>query len=253
VIELKDVGKRYGDTWAVRHVTMTFAPAELDAVLGESGSGNTTLLRLINRLLELDEGTVIIDDADIRSEDPVALRRRIGYAIQQVGLLPHLTVADNIAIVPRLLRWPDKRTRARVDELLELVGLDAASYRGRYPDQLSGGQRQRVGLARALAAQPRVLLLDEPLGALDQITRVALQDELLRIHKQLGLTTILVTHDVVEAFALADRIAIMLRGKLRQFAPPAELVAAPADEYVAKLVGMARHYRDQLHALGDIS
>jgi osmoprotectant transport system ATP-binding protein len=253
VIELKDVGKRYGDTWAVRHVTMTFAPGELVAVLGESGSGKTTLLRLINRLLELDEGTVIIDDADIRGEDPVALRRRIGYAIQQVGLLPHLTVADNIAIVPRLLRWPDKRTRARVDELLELVGLDAASYRGRYPDQLSGGQRQRVGLARALAAQPRVLLLDEPLGALDPITRVALQDELLRIHKQLGLTTILVTHDVVEAFALADRIAIMLRGQLRQFAPPAELVAAPADEYVAKLVGMARHYRDQLHALGDIS
>jgi len=249
VIELVDVSKRFANGWAVRHVSLEIAAGELIAVLGESGSGKTTLLRMINRLIDPDEGTVKIDGRDIRDEDPVALRRTIGYVIQQVGLLPHLTVGANIAMVPRLLRWPVEQTRQRVDELLELVGLPAATYRERYPDQLSGGQRQRVGVARALAAKPRVLLLDEPLGALDPITRVALQDELRRIHKELALTSILVTHDMVEAIVLADRIAVMLRGQLRQLATPAELVRAPADEYVANLVAMARRQGEQLVAL----
>ncbi|HEY5952415.1 MAG TPA: ABC transporter ATP-binding protein [Kofleriaceae bacterium] len=250
MIELHDVGKRYGEEWVVRGVTMTIAPGELVAVLGESGSGKTTLIKMINRLVDPDAGMVKLDGRDVRSEDPVALRRTIGYVIQNVGLLPHLTVAANVAMVPRLLGWPSDQTRARVDELLELVGLAAATYRDRYPDQLSGGQRQRVGVARALAARPRVLLLDEPLGALDPLTRVALQDELRRIHRELGLTSILVTHDMVEAMVLADRIAVMLRGELRQLATPSELVAKPADEYVGRLVAMARRQGEQLVAVG---
>jgi osmoprotectant transport system ATP-binding protein len=250
VIELQDVGKRYGEDWVVRDVTMTVARGELVAVLGESGSGKTTLLRMINRLVDPDAGLVKIDGRDVRGEDPVALRRTIGYVIQNVGLLPHLSVAANVAMVPRLLGWPNEQTRARVDELLDLVGLAAATYRDRYPDQLSGGQRQRVGVARALAARPRVLLLDEPLGALDPLTRVALQDELRRIHKELALTSILVTHDMVEAMVLADRIAVMLRGELRQLATPDELVASPADEYVARLVAMARRQGEQLVGIG---
>jgi osmoprotectant transport system ATP-binding protein len=249
MIELQRVSKRYGDAWAVRDVTMTIARGELVAVLGESGSGKTTLLRMINRLIDCDEGVVKLDGRDVRGEDPVALRRTIGYVIQQVGLLPHLTVAANVAMVPRLLRWSAEQIRARVDELLALVGLPPQTYRDRYPDQLSGGQRQRVGVARALAARPRVLLLDEPLGALDPITRVALQGELRRIHDELGLTSLLVTHDMVEAITLADRIAVMLRGELRQLATPAELVRAPADDYVASLVAMARDQGDKLAAL----
>jgi osmoprotectant transport system ATP-binding protein len=250
VIELHDTGKRFGETWVLRHVTMTVARGELVAVLGESGSGKTTLVKMVNRLLDPDEGTVKIDGRDLRTEDPVTLRRTIGYVIQQVGLLPHLTVGANVAMVPRLLRWSPEDTRDRVEALLELVGLPGTTYRDRYPDQLSGGQRQRVGVARALAARPRVLLLDEPLGALDPITRVALQDELRRIHRELGLTSILVTHDMVEALVLADRIAVMLRGELRQLATPAELVANPADDYVAALVAMARRQGEQLRALG---
>ena len=250
MIELTGVGKRYGDAWVVRQVSMSIAKGELIAVLGESGSGKTTLVRMINRLIDPDEGAVKIDGRDVRGVDPVALRRTIGYVIQQVGLLPHLTVGDNVAMVPRLLQWTPEATRTRVDELLALVGLPAATYRDRYPDQLSGGQRQRVGVARAVAARPRILLLDEPLGALDPITRVALQDELRRIHRELELTSILVTHDMVEALVLADRIAVMLRGELRQLATPAELVANPADDYVAQLVAMARRQGEQLRELG---
>ena len=250
MIELAGAGKRYGDPWVVRDVTMTVARGELVAVLGESGSGKSTLLKMINRLVDPDAGVVKIDGRDIRDEDPVALRRTIGYVIQHVGLLPHLTVAANVAMVPRLLGWQPDQTRTRVDELLELVGLTPGTYRDRYPDQLSGGQRQRVGVARALAARPRILLLDEPLGALDPLTRVALQDELRRIHRELELTSILVTHDMVEALALADRIAVMRGGELRQLATPADLVASPADDYVAQLVAMARRQGEQLVGLG---
>jgi osmoprotectant transport system ATP-binding protein len=250
VIELAAVGKRHGQSWAIRNVTMSVAPGELVAVIGESGSGKTTLLKTINRLVDTDEGTVSIDGRDVRTQDPVELRRTIGYVIQQVGLLPHMTVADNIAMVPRLLRWTSGDIRARVDELLGLVDLPPATFRERFPDQLSGGQRQRVGVARALAARPKLMLLDEPLGALDPITRVALQDELRRIHDELHLTSILVTHDMVEAMVLADRIAVMRHGQLRQIATAEELVAAPADEYVASLVAMARRHGEQLRSLG---
>ncbi|MGN6107881.1 MAG: ATP-binding cassette domain-containing protein [Kofleriaceae bacterium] len=251
VIDLVGVGKRLGgpdDGWAVRGVTLEVAARELVVVLGESGSGKTTLLKMVNRLLEPDEGEVRVDGRDVRAQDPVALRRSIGYVIQQGGLLPHLTVGDNIATVPRLLRWPAGESRERVDELLALVGLAPATYRERYPDQLSGGQRQRIGVARALAARPGLLLLDEPFGALDPITRADLQGELRRIHRELGLTTIMVTHDMVEALALADRIAVVARGALRQVGTPHQLMTAPADDAVAGLMTIARRQGEQLRA-----
>jgi osmoprotectant transport system ATP-binding protein len=206
---------------------------------------------MINRLIDPDAGAVRVAGRDLSAEDPVALRRTMGYVIQQAGLLPHLSVADNIAMVPRLLRWSRADIDQRVDELLALVELPAATYRARFPDQLSGGQRQRVGVARALAARPRLLLLDEPFGALDPITRVALQAELRRIHKDLGLTTILVTHDMVEALTLADRVVVMCAGEIRQIATPRALVTAPADDYVARLVEVVRTQSTQLHALAE--
>jgi osmoprotectant transport system ATP-binding protein len=249
MIDLIEVSKRYGDAWAVRGATLRIASGELIAVLGESGSGKTTLVKMINRLIDADEGEVRIDGRKVSTTDGVSLRRTIGYVIQQVGLLPHKTVGDNVATVPRLLRWPVDQIRERVDELLALVGLAPAEYRDRFPDQLSGGQRQRVGVARALAARPRVLLLDEPFGALDPITRVALQGELRRIHKELSLTTVMVTHDMVEALTLADRIAVMYRSELRQVGTPHELMTKPADDYVAKLMGMVRHQTEQLDAI----
>jgi osmoprotectant transport system ATP-binding protein len=199
---------------------------------------------MVNRLYDADEGIVKVDGKDVKATDAVTLRRTIGYVIQHVGLLPHLTIADNVAMVPRLLGWDQAAMDGRIDELLELVGL--ADTRARYPDQLSGGQRQRIGVARALAAKPKLLLLDEPFGALDPITRVALQGELRRIHKELGLTTVMVTHDMVEALTLADRIAVMYRSELRQVGTPAELIAHPADDYVAKLMSMATHQAKQL-------
>jgi osmoprotectant transport system ATP-binding protein len=246
MIELVGVSKRYGDAHVVRGVTLRVARGEFIAVLGESGSGKTTLVKMVNRLVEPDAGEVRVDGRDVRADDPVALRRTIGYVIQQVGLLPHFTVGANVAIVPRLLGWAEPEIERRVDELLALVDLAPATYRTRYPEQLSGGQRQRVGVARALAARQKVLLLDEPFGAIDPLTRAALQDELARIHRELGLTTLLVTHDIVEALVLADRIAVVVRGELRQLATPDELMAAPADDYVARLVAMARQHGEKL-------
>jgi len=244
LIAFADVSKRFGAEWAVRHVSLEIAEGEFVAVLGESGSGKTTLVKMVNRLVDPDEGKVVVAGEDIRATDAVQLRRTIGYVIQQVGLLPHLSIADNIAIVPTLLGWTDAAKATRVAELLALIGLpDVAA---RFPDQLSGGQRQRIGLARALAARPKLMLLDEPFGALDPITRVALQGELRRIHKELALTTVMVTHDMVEALTLADRIAVMYRSELRQVGTPTELVAHPADEYVARLMGMAKHQAEQL-------
>ena len=248
MIELADVSKRYaGGDWAVRHVSLSVAAGEFVAVLGESGSGKTTVVKMINRLIEPDEGEVRVDGKDARAQDPVALRRTIGYVIQHAGLFPHFTLADNVALVPRLLGWEEATVSARVTELLALVGLPG--YGERFPDQLSGGQRQRVGVARALAAKPRVLLMDEPFGALDPITRTALQTELKKIHVDLKLTTVMVTHDLVEALTLADRIAVMKRGELRQFATPTELMTKPADDYVAELMSMARHQVEALEAV----
>jgi osmoprotectant transport system ATP-binding protein len=252
VIELVDVSKRYGrdgTAWAVQHASLAVAEGELVALLGESGSGKTTLLKMINRLIDPDDGEIRIAGRNVLAGDPVALRRTIGYVIQQAGLLPHISVGDNVAMVPRLLRWPAGDIARRVDELLAMVGLPPADYRDRFPDQLSGGQRQRVGVARALAARPAVLLLDEPFGALDPITRVALQAELRRIHRELALTTIIVTHDMVEALTLADRVVVMCAGEVRQIATPRELLSAPADDYVARLVDVVREQSAQLQAL----
>jgi osmoprotectant transport system ATP-binding protein len=249
VIELVGVSKRYGDAYAVKDVTIEIAKGEFVAVLGESGSGKTTVVKMINRLVEPSAGIVRIAGKDVRDEDVVALRRRIGYVIQQVGLLPHLTVGDNVATVPKLLGWEPQAIDARVAELLDLVGLPAATYARRFPDELSGGQRQRVGVARAVAARPQLLLLDEPFGALDPITRLTLQRELKRIHRELGLTSVMVTHDMVEAFTLADRIAVMFRGELRQLATPQVLVHSPADDYVKQLVAQAREQAAVVQAL----
>ncbi|MEP6859135.1 MAG: ATP-binding cassette domain-containing protein [Deltaproteobacteria bacterium] len=245
MIEFANVSKRFAsDTWAVRNVSLEIGEGEFVAVLGESGSGKTTLVKMVNRLVDADEGKVIVAGKDVRETDAVQLRRTIGYVIQQVGLLPHLTIADNIAMVPTLLGWTEAAKVARVTELLALVGLPEMG--ARFPDQLSGGQRQRIGLARALAARPKLMVLDEPFGALDPITRVGLQGELRRVHEELALTSVMVTHDIVEALTLADRIAVMYRSQLRQVGTPAELVAKPADEYVAQLMGMAKHQAEQL-------
>ena len=244
MIVFAEVSKRFGSDYAVRRVSLEIAPGELVAVLGESGSGKTTLVKMVNRLVEPDEGKVVVAGKDVRATDPVQLLRTIGYVIQQVGLLPHLSIADTIAMVPTLLGWTEAERATRVSALLELIALPDVG--ARFPDQLSGGQRQRIGLARALAAKPKLMLLDEPFGALDPITRVALQGELRRIHEELALTTVMVTHDLVEALTLADRIAVMYRGELRQVGTPAELVARPADDYVAQLMGMAKHQATQL-------
>ena len=207
------------------------------ALVGRSGSGKTTLLRLINRLIEPDGGEVIVDRRPARSWDPVALRRAIGYVIQDAGLFPHLTVASNIAIVPRLLSWPDDRVRARIDELLTMTGLAPETYRHRWPDQLSGGERQRVGLARALAADPQLLLMDEPFGALDPITKSELHAEFKQLQSTLRRTVLLVTHDMAEAFALADRVAVLCDGTICACDTPAA-VRASSDPRIASLVTM---------------
>src|SRR5215469_10883280 len=206
-------------------------------LLGTSGSGKTTLLRMVNRLIDPTSGEVEVDGVATTAQDPIALRRRMGYVIQQVGLFPHLSIEDNVRIVPSILGKPAAETSGRVDELLLLVGLEPKEYRKRYPRQLSGGQQQRVGLARALAADPQVLLMDEPFGALDAITRERMQDELLRIQRGVRKTILFVTHDVEEAFKLGDQIAVLSEGKLVQVGTPVELLAAPANDFVRRLVG----------------
>jgi osmoprotectant transport system ATP-binding protein len=239
-IELRGVEVTYpgGGGAAVRDVDLTIAAGEFTVLLGPSGSGKSTLLRTINRLIEPTAGTVLIDGVDARTLDPVVLRRGIGYAIQAVGLFAHLTVGENIGVVPSLLGWDRARSAARVDALLALVGLDPAAYRARYPRQLSGGEQQRAGVARALAAEPRVLLMDEPFGAVDAIVRAALQDEIRRIHRELGTTIVFVTHDVDEALRLADRIVVVANGRIAQADTPARVLAEPASEVVRGLVGI---------------
>ncbi len=237
MIELADVRKSFGQTSAVDGVSLQIAAGNLTVLIGASGSGKSTLLRLINRLIEADNGRITIDGRDIRSESPDLLRRRIGYVIQSTGLFPHWTVARNIATVPRLLGWSDSRTAARVDELLDLLGLTPAQFRDRYPQQLSGGQQQRVGVARALAAQPSVLLMDEPFGALDPLTRVVLQDELLRIQQAVGCTIVLVTHDIDEALKLGGQLVLLDHGRIVQAGTPHQLLHQPADLRVAEFFG----------------
>ena len=237
MIELQAVGKTYGSTQAVDGVSLRIERGEFVVLIGPSGSGKSTLLKMINRLVEHDRGKILFKGEEIRSFRPEDIRRRMGYAIQSTGLFPHWSVARNIATVPELLSWPAARIAARVDELLTLLGLEPQAYRGRFPHQLSGGQQQRVGVARALAADPEVLLMDEPFGALDPITRLALQDELARIHRASGKTILLVTHDIDEALRLATRIVLLDRGRIVQAGTPAQLLAQPASELVSDFLG----------------
>jgi osmoprotectant transport system ATP-binding protein len=241
LITLKDVTKQYPDgTVAVGELSMEIASSEITVLLGSSGCGKTTTLRMINRLIEPTSGTIELDGRDLATVPVHELRRGIGYVIQQAGLFPHRTVADNIATVPKLLGWDRKRQRARALELIELVGLEQ-NMADRYPSQLSGGQQQRVGVARALAADPPVLLMDEPFGAVDPVRRGALQQEFKRLQRDLGKTVVFVTHDVDEAVLLGDRIAIMQQGgKVAQYGPPEALLAQPADDFVSSFIGGTR-------------
>ncbi len=237
MIELDHVTKAYGDKKIVADISFTVKRGEFCAMVGPSGSGKSTTLRLVNRLIEPSAGSIRIAGEAISALDPVGLRRRIGYVIQSAGLFPHWNVADNIATVPRLLNWPESKIAARVRELLDLMKLDPETTSDKFPSQLSGGQQQRVGVARALAADPELLLMDEPFGALDPITRRALRAELARIHKKTGKTILFVTHDMDEALLLANTIAIMRDGALAQFGTPAEILAQPADAFVRELIG----------------
>jgi osmoprotectant transport system ATP-binding protein len=221
----------------VDSITLNVSPGRLVVLLGPSGCGKTTLLKMVNRLIEPTSGQILIDGVPIEHESGPTLRRKIGYVIQATGLFPHMRIEQNIEVVPKLLGWSKERIRQRTDELLELVGLDPASYRKRYPRQLSGGEQQRVGLARALAAEPGTLLMDEPFGALDAITRTRLQSELKRIHEMLSPTILFVTHDIEEAVRLADEIVVMRLGKVEQYSSPLEIILRPANDFVRDLVG----------------
>jgi osmoprotectant transport system ATP-binding protein len=242
VLTLERVSKRYPNGQvAVHDLTLTVGDGETCILVGPSGCGKTTTLRMINRLIEPTGGRILLDGEDVTRIDPVRLRLRMGYVIQQVGLFPHMTVADNIATVPNLLGWSRARTRDRVTELLDLVGLDPARYAKRYPHQLSGGQRQRVGVARALGADPPVLLMDEPFGAIDRVTRDRLQNEFLRIQAELHKVVVFVTHDIDEAVKMGDRIAILREGGvLEQYDTPARILAEPASDFVAGFLGPDR-------------
>jgi osmoprotectant transport system ATP-binding protein len=241
MIRLEHVTKRYpGGQLAVRDLSIEFPTGQLTMLVGPSGCGKTTTLKMINRLIEPSEGRIFHDDQDVTHIDPVTLRLREGYVIQNVGLFPHMTIGDNIATVPRLLGWDKARIRRRVNELLELVGLPPQQFARRYPHQLSGGQRQRVGVARALGADPPILLMDEPFGAIDRIARERLQNEFLRIQREVRKTVIFVTHDIDEAIKLGDRIAIMNLGQLVQYDTPAAILARPATDLVIELLGPDR-------------
>ena len=237
MIEIESLTKDYLELTVVDHVSLTVDDGEIAVIVGTSGSGKTTLLRMINRLIEPTSGSVRIDGQDTKSVPAFELRRQIGYAIQGHGLFPHRTVGQNIGTVPALLGWDKSRIATRVDELLNLFQMPPAEFRDRMPSELSGGQQQRVGVARALAAEPKLLLMDEPFGALDPIIRAKAQSDLLAIQKRFGTTIVLVTHDMEEAIHLGDKIAVMDKGKLLQYAPPAEIIARPATPFVAELIG----------------
>ncbi len=237
MIELRHVTKRFGATVAVDDVSLTIPEGELTIILGPSGCGKTTLLRTINRMVDIDSGDVLVDGRPVRAVSPEELRRHIGYAIQSVGLFPHMTVSRNIATVPRLLHWKRARIESRVAELLEMVGLDPASYATKRPHELSGGEAQRVGVARALAADPPMLLMDEPFGALDPISRERLQREFADLHRRLRKTVVFVTHDIEEAVLLSDRIVLMRMGRIEQVGAPEELWRSPQKQFVRDFFG----------------
>src|SRR6202023_1710956 len=241
MIRLESVTKRYpGGQVAVRELTIEFHTGQLTMLVGPSGCGKTTTLKMINRLIEPTEGRIFHDEQDVTHTDPVALRLRMGYVIQNVGLFPHLSIADNVATVPRLLHWDKARIQKRVTELLELVGLDPKQFARRYPHQLSGGQRQRVGVARALGADPPILLMDEPFGAIDRLAGERLQNEFLRIQREVKKTVVFVTHDIDEAIKLGDRIAVMNAGRLEQYATPAPTWPTPPADLVVPLLAPVR-------------
>jgi osmoprotectant transport system ATP-binding protein len=250
VIAFAHVGKSFvgGNVKAVDDVSLDVAEGEFLAIVGGSGSGKTTLLRLTNRLIDADTGRITVEGEDVRTADPIRLRRRMGYVFQSGGLFPHISVAGNIGITPKLLGTPSAEIATQVDKLLDLVRLDRTLYRDRFPHELSGGQRQRVGVARALAAKPRIVLMDEPFGALDPLTRDALGDDYRALHKQLGLTTIMITHDMTEAILLADRIAVMRSGRLLAQGTPTEL-SDSGDPYVAELLRTPRRQAERLKVL----
>ncbi|HTM76848.1 MAG TPA: ABC transporter ATP-binding protein, partial [Devosia sp.] len=239
MIEIDDISKIYGEAAVVDRVSLVIDPGTICTVVGTSGSGKTTLLRMINRLIEPTSGMIRIDGEDTNTIPAYELRRRIGYAIQGHGLFPHRTVGQNIATVPKLLGWDKARIAARVEELLALFQLDAAQFRDRLPNELSGGQQQRVGVARALAAEPNILLMDEPYGALDPVIRAKAQEDLLAIQHRFQTTIVLVTHDMEEAIHLGTTIAVMDKGKLLQHARPQDIIAHPATPFVAELIGSA--------------
>ncbi|MEA2426306.1 MAG: osmoprotectant transport system ATP-binding protein [Thermoleophilaceae bacterium] len=255
-LEFRGATKRYAgtDRPAVDHLSLEVPAGDICVLVGPSGCGKTTAMRMVNRMTDISDGDILLDGRSIKDRRPYELRREIGYVIQQVGLFPHLTIGENIATVPKLLDWDKSRIAGRVDELLELVALDAADYRDRYPAQLSGGQRQRVGVARALAVDPPVMLMDEPFGAIDPINRGRLQNQFLRLQEQIRKTVVFVTHDIDEALKMGDRIAVMKEGGvLAQYATPTELLESPADEFVEQFVGADRGLKElALHRVREL-
>lgn len=251
MIRIEQVGKSFDDgrTFVIDDLSLHVREGEILVLLGESGCGKTTTLKMINRLVEPTRGEIAVEGESVLRQDPVKLRRRIGYVFQGIGLFPHMTIEENVAVVPRLLGWDRARTRLRVTELLELIGLPGVEYAGRYPSELSGGQRQRVGLARALAAEPRVMLMDEPLGALDPVTRDGLQEELRSLQRRLGLTVVMVTHDMTEALLMGDRIAVMQGGRIVRLGTPHELMTEPRDPYAARLMSMPKRQADAVESI----
>jgi osmoprotectant transport system ATP-binding protein len=241
MIIFEHVHKTYeGGFEAVYDLSMEVAEGETMVLLGTSGSGKTTSLKMVNRLIEPTKGRILIQKSDIMQRDPVELRRKIGYAIQNIGLFPHMTVGENISVVPRLLRWSDRSINQQISKMLTMVGLPPEEFKDRYPAQLSGGQKQRVGVARALSSNPPIILMDEPFGALDPITREQLQNEFLDLQAGINKTILFVTHDIFEAVKMGDRIALMDRGRLQQLSTPAELVENPANEFVDAFLGQHR-------------
>ena len=254
MISFNQVSKTYESSvaYAVKDVSLEVQKGEFMVLLGESGCGKTTTLKMINRLIEPSAGQIVVDGKDISEVDPVALRRGIGYVFQGIGLFPHLSIAENIAVVPRLLKWNESRIASRVDELLNLLGLPPRDFRGRLPEEISGGQKQRVGVARALAANPNIMLMDEPFGALDPLTRDTLQVEFKRLQQTLGFTVVMVTHDMTEALLMGDRIIVMQNGCVVASGTPHEMLTAASHPYVAKLMQTPKRQADRLEELAGL-
>ena len=252
MIQFKDVAMSYEGNEVIHHLNLTIEEGKLAVLIGPSGCGKTTTLQLINRLLNPSRGQVLIDGVDIQTIDPVALRRTIGYVIQEIGLFPHMTIEQNIEIVPKLLKWPEEKRKARTLELMKLVEMDPEVYLKRYPTNLSGGQQQRIGLLRALAAEPPIILMDEPFGALDPITRDLLQEEIKKLQKKLKKTIVFVTHDMDEAIKIADEIILMKDGDVVQAASPDDMLSDPANEFVEQFIGRHRRYNGMVDTVEDV-